>query len=255
MSIGRGVAFAGLLLLAIAAIWPGADARAMDEPRVPAILAAPSRDALLGTDDRGRSVAWRLIAGTRPVVVIAAVAACGYSLFGIVFGVAAGLWRRFGWASERLVETALVVPVVFGLLAARALLGAPSAWWLGVALGLIYGPHAARLCRAETERVLAMSFVEAARAAGTPRLRLLWRHVLPEAIRPALALATLALGQAALFEGALGAIGLGLAPPHASWGELLQQAAAQPRAWWLWAAPTIAIATAVSATQAITGDE
>lgn len=254
MSLGRALALVWLALVLVAACWPGADERARSEPRVPAIVAAPSSDALLGTDDRGRSVAWRVVAGTRPVVVIAGVAAFGYSLFGVVFGVMAALWRRFGWVSARLVETALVVPIVFALLAARALLGAPSAWWLGVALGLIYGPHAARLCRAETERVLAMPFVEAARAVGASRPRLLWRHVLPEAIRPALAMATLALGQAALFEGALGAIGLGLAPPHASWGELLQQAAAQPRAWWLWAAPTIAIAASVLATQALGAD-
>lgn len=251
MNHGRLLAWAGLLLIVIAACWPGAEARGMDEPRVPTILAAPSMDALCGTDDRGRQVVWRLVAGTRPVLVIASVAACVYALGGMVFGIAAALWRRFGWLSARLVETALVVPVVFGLLLARSLFGAPSAWWLGVALGLLYGPHAARLCRAETERVLAMPFVEAARAAGTSPSRLLWRHVLPEAIRPVLAMATLALGQAALFEGALGAIGLGLAPPHASWGELLQQAAAQPRAWWLWAAPTIAIAMSVLTTQTL----
>lgn len=249
----RALAAAWLLLLLALALAPGLAARAIDEPRAPTILAAPAPSAWLGTDDRGRSIAWRLAAGARPLVVIAATAAAIYVAIGALFGVAAALWRPARWLADRTVEVALVVPVLHGLLAWRALLGAPGAVALGVALGLVYGPHAARLCRAETERVLAMPYTEASRAVGVPAVRLFFRHVAPEALRPALVLALLALGQAALFEGALGAIGLGLAPPTATWGELLQQAVAQPRAWWLWLAPTTAIALSVLATNALVG--
>lgn len=249
MQYRRRLAWVWLLVLALCAMWPDANERAATEPSLPSILSPPSAAHWIGTDDRGRDVAWRLLAGARPVVIVAIVAAAAYIVVGVVFGIAGGLWRIFGLFADRVIELGLVLPAVYLLLAVRAFFGPPSALLIGLALGFVYGPHAARLCRAETERVLSSAHVDAARATGVPTHRLFWVHVLPTAIRPALALATLALGQAALFEGALGAIGLGLAPPAATWGELLQQAAAQPRAWWLWMGPTVAIVASVLATR------
>ncbi len=245
------LALGWLGLLGVAALWPGLSARAAYEPAQPLLLAAPSLAHWLGTDDRGRDVLVRMLAGARPLLAIALVAALLYVVVGALLGVGGALWRGLGLVGDRLTELGLVLPVVYLLLAVRAILGPPDALLLGAALGLLYGPHAARLCRAESERVLASSYVEAARAVGVPPLRLGLVHVLPTAIRPALGLALLAAGQAALFEGALGAIGLGLPPPQATWGELLQQAAAQPKCWWLWAAPSLAIALSVLATQTL----
>src|SRR5207247_9742332 len=95
-----------------------------------------------------------------------------------------------------------------------------------LAIALTQWPHVARLVRAEALRVAALPHVEAARAVGAGRARILVAHVAPLAATPALTAAAFGVGQAVLFESALPFLGFGVPPPTASWGELLTQAQA-----------------------------
>jgi peptide/nickel transport system permease protein len=142
------------------------------------------------------------------------------------------------------IEAALCVPPLFLLLAVMGLSGGGSLVHVALVIALAEWPHAARLVRAEALRVAASPHVLAARGLGAGPVRVARVHVLPLSLSPAIVLASFGLGQAVLYESALGLLGFGVPPPTASFGELLAQGFAQPRAW-LIAPPTVAIALLV----------
>ncbi len=187
-------------------------------------LEPPGRAHWLGTDELGRDVLARLLHGTR-VSVGAGLLACAVALVvGSVLGATAGLG---GGSTDRLVlfavEVVQSVPALVLVAAAAAFL--PASFLLAALLiGLTAWTDSARLVRAESRRLRRAPFVEAARAAGAPRLRLLFRHVLPHALPPALTTAPYVLGGAVLTEAGLSFLGLGTPPPAASWGRALADA-------------------------------
>ena len=211
------------------------------------ILSPPSRAHWLGTDDRGRDVAARLVHGSRVAVAVGPLAVALYLLLGIVVGALASLGRVADLVLGRAIEVGLMFPTLLLLVAVQGLTSSLSLTEVTLAIALTQWPHIARLVRAESLRVAASPHVEAARALGAGRLRVLARHILPLALAPAATAAAFGIGQAVLFESALTFLGFGVPPPTASWGELLAQAQASGlRAWLLWP-PALAIAAVVLA--------
>ena len=196
-------------------------------------LAPPSAAHHLGTDDRGRDVAARLIHGARTSATLAAVATALATALALGLGVAlarAGTTARaLGGAA---VDALASAPALLVALAAGALLGAHAAWALGLLVAVPRGADTARLVAARLEVELAAPHVEAARALGASPLSFLLRHALP-AVRPVVgAAAAITAATAVLSEAALSFLGLGPPPPTPSWGELLAQATQHDlRAW------------------------
>jgi len=209
----------------------------------------------LGTDELGRDVAARLIHGARVSLLVGLLTmliALGVGLLvGGVSGYAGGLTDV---VLSRVLEVMQTFPLVFFLIALLSVLRTQSLWPLVIALGLTRWTEVARLVRAEVLSLESREFVLAARALGASPARIILRHLLPNALGPVLVVATFGVGSAILLETALSFLGIGLAPPTASWGELLTQAHRtlhHPGAWWLALFPGLAIASTVLSVNAL----
>jgi len=187
-------------------------------------LRPPGRGHWLGTDELGRDVLARLLHGARVSVGAGALACAVALLAGSLLGALAGL---AGGRTDRgvlfAVEVVQSVPALV-LVAALAAFLPPSFFLAALLIGLTGWTDSARIVRAEARRLRSAPFLEAARAAGARRGRLLVRHVLPHALPPALATAPYVLGAAVLTEAGLSFLGLGTPPPAASWGRSLADA-------------------------------
>jgi ABC-type dipeptide/oligopeptide/nickel transport system permease subunit len=184
-------------------------------------LAAPGRDHLLGTDNVGRDVLSRVIWGTRVslvaglVSVVLAVGAGG--LLGVVAGYCGG---RVDGLVMRVMDAVLSFPPLVLALALGAVLGAGLTGVL-LALGVVYTPTFARLMRGQVLTITARDYVDAARALGASGWRVAARHVVPNAINPIIVQASLSVAFAILAEASLSFLGLGIQPPQASWGSMI----------------------------------
>lgn len=217
-------------------------------------LLSPRSDHWLGTDDLGRDLAARVVYGTRVSLGVGMLSAG----FALLVGVPLGAWAgyRRGWADfivSRAVETVLSFPT---LLLVLAVLAVASGWLtqlsdvtrIALVLGLTGWMPIARYLRAEFLKLRESDMVNAARAVGGSDLRIAWRHILPSAMAPVLVTAAFAVGAAIGMEAALSFLGLGVRPPHATWGVLLADSREQiDRAWWLALFPGVALFGAVLA--------
>lgn len=212
---------------------------------------APSGEHLLGTDELGRDVLARLLHGTRVSLFVGVLAMAVCLALGLLLGTLAGWYG--GWVDaliSRLTEVMLSFPTLFFFLAILGMVRVTSLWPLVLVLGLTRWTDISRLVRAEVLRLRGLDFVTAARALGLSNARVLWVHVVPNALGPVLVAATFGVASAILIESALSFLGLGAPPPTASWGELLTQAhryLTHPGAWWLAVFPGLAIAGSVIA--------
>jgi peptide/nickel transport system permease protein len=206
-------------------------------------LAAPSALHWLGTDEVGRDVLSRLMAGAGTSFLVAALAVTAAILLGGLIGLVAGFAR--GWVDRALMlvnDTLLAFPGILLALGLMAVIGAGK-WGIVAALGLAYAPTVARIVRASVLSIREREFVEASRAIGNSEAYTLWRHVLPGTVSPVIVLATGMFGWAILAESALSFLGLGMPPPAPTWGNML--AAARPymeSAVWLSLCPGACIA-------------
>ena len=184
-------------------------------------LARPGRAHLLGTDNVGRDVLSRVIWGTRVSLVAGfvsvAMAVLGGSLLGLVAGYSGG---RVDGLVMRLMDAVLSFPPLVLALALGAVLGAGLTGVL-LALGVVYTPTFARLMRGQVLTITAREYVEAARALGAPAWRIAWHHVLPNVTAPIVVQASLSVAFAILAEASLSFLGLGIQPPGASWGSMI----------------------------------
>ncbi|MFO7577900.1 MAG: ABC transporter permease [Pelovirga sp.] len=205
-------------------------------------LLPPSWSHPLGTDDLGREVLVRMLYGARISLLVGFVAVGISTLIGILCGALAGYYG--GWIDAvimRFVDIMLCFPTFFLILAVIAFLD-PSIWNIMIVIGLTSWMGVARLVRAEFLSLRQRDFVLAARALGASDLRLIFRHILPNALSPVLVSATLGIAGAILTESALSFLGIGVQPPTPSWGNMLiigKQTLGS--AWWLSVFPGLAI--------------
>ena len=209
----------------------------------------PSGAHPFGTDVFSRDVLTRVMYGGRVSLGVAVLSIALSITIGTAYGAVAGY---VGGATEaammRLIDALLAVPRVLLLLLALALWGAVGLPALILMLGLTGWFGTSRLVR---ERVRALSrgeFALAARALGASHARVLWRHVLPSALTPVIVAATLGIGNVVVLEASLSYLGIGVRPPHASWGNIIEDGADQiGSAWWIALFPGLAILVTVVA--------
>jgi peptide/nickel transport system permease protein len=213
----------------------------------------PSLAHPLGTDPYSRDVLSRLIHGARVSLGVAFSAVLLSMTLGIVLGAFSGF---VGGAIDallmRLVDAALSIPRLLLVIVFATLWGHLGIVPLTLLLALTGWYAVSRLVRAETLLVREREFVLAARALGAPGRRILLRHVLPNVMGPGLVSATLAIGNVILLEAGLSFLGIGVQPPAASWGSIIQDGAQQvSELWWLTLFPGLAILITVFACNAL----
>jgi peptide/nickel transport system permease protein len=184
-------------------------------------LARPDRVHWLGTDNVGRDVLSRVIWGTRVSLVAGFISVALAVLTGGGLGIVAGYaGGRVDGLLMRVMDAVLSFPPLVLALALGAVLGAGLTGVL-IALGVVYTPTFARLMRGQVLAVKAREYVDAARALGAPGWRIACRHVLPNAATPIVVQASLSVAFAILAEASLSFLGLGVQPPAASWGSMI----------------------------------
>jgi peptide/nickel transport system permease protein len=216
---------------------------------------APDSVHWLGTDELGRDVLARILHGARVSLFIAFFTVLIALGVGCLVGGLAGWFS--GWVDlvlSRLLEVMSTFPLLFFLLALLSVLRTQSLVPLVLALGLTRWTEVARLVRAEVLTLKSRDFVLASQAMGASGTYILRKHLLPNALGPVVVSATFGVAGAILLESALSFLGLGVAPPTASWGELLteaQRTLVNPGAWWLAVFPGLAITLTVLSVNAL----
>ena len=210
------------------------------------ILAPPSTTHLFGTDQIGRDVLSRMLHGGRVSLAVGFVSVGISAFIGITLGSLAGYNGGLVDAFVmRLVDLMLVFPRLFLLLAVLAFLK-PSIWIIMVVIGLTSWMGTARLVRAEFLSLKEREFVLWSQSIGASGFRVIWRHILPNAMAPVLVAMTLGIPAAILLESGLSFLGLGVQPPHATWGNILNEGKEVIElAWWLSVYPGVAILVTV----------
>ena len=236
-----------LILTAIAVFAPFA----VKGPNLVALqdsLLAPDVHHPFGTDDLGRDVLARMIHGARVSLTVGFFATAISLVVGSFLGAIAGYYGGVAdWFVSRLTEVVLCFPFLFLVLGIVALFK-PSIATIMIALGLTSWTNEARYVRGEFLRIREIEFAEAARASGARDVRVIFRHLLPNAIAPVLVSASFGVAAAILTESALSFLGLGVPLPVASWGSILASAREHLEyAWWLIAFPGFAIFSTVAA--------
>ena len=214
---------------------------------------APSFAHPLGTDPYSRDVLARVLFGARVSLAIAFAAVALSVSFGVLVGVVAGyLGGVVDVLLMRLVDAALAIPRLLLIIAVVALWGSVSVFTLTLLIAGVSWFAVSRLMRAETLVARDREYVVAARALGAPAWRVMLRHVLPNVVGPGLVNATLAVGNVILLEAGLSYLGIGVRPPTASWGSIIQDGAERVSdLWWLTVFPGLAIVITVFACNAL----
>ncbi len=239
MAMAGAAMVLAMFVLAIVAPLICQDPGAVDISRQ---LQSPGFDAWLGTDDLGRDVFSRIAYGARISLLVGFVAVGIATVIGIFLGAVAGYYG--GWIDTlvmRFVDIMLCFPSFFLILAVIAFLE-PSIWNIMIIIGLTGWMGVARLVRAEFMSLRNRDFVLAIRSLGASDRRIIFRHILPNALSPVLVSAALGVAGAILTESALSFLGIGVQPPTPSWGNMLI-AGKQTlgTAWWLSFFPGVAI--------------
>lgn len=209
---------------------------------------APGSEFLLGTDKFGRDVYSRILYGARISLSIGFVAVGIAVTLGTMAGAVSGYFGgRTDWLVMRLVDVLIAFPRLFIVLTLIAIFS-PRIWLIIAVLGATSWMGVARLVRGEILSLREREFMQAARALGLPHRRVLFRHVLPNTLSPVIVSATLMIGDVILTEAVLSFLGLGVQPPTASWGNIINQGRDNLLgAWWIATFPGMAIVITVVA--------
>ena len=218
------------------------------------LLAAPSAEHWLGTDNFGRDVFSRILHGAQTALSIGFLASILGSTLGASVGVASAYFGgRIDMVVQRLMDVVLSFPIIVLALAVVAILGKNVVfgvdWNLVLAIGLPMVPKVARVVRASALAVREMPYIDAARTAGFSHARIIFRHIVPNVTAPYLIMLTAFVGQAILLEASLSFLGLGATEPTPAWGLMLSGSAIDfyEQAPWMIVFPGLAIILAVFA--------
>jgi ABC-type dipeptide/oligopeptide/nickel transport system permease subunit len=195
-----------------------------------------------GTDELGRDYLSRVIYGIRTSETVGLFVAGLSTLIGVLVGSLAGYYG--GWIDNllmRITDLVLTLPALAILLTFSALYGSGNKWRIGLILALFFWTALARIVRGTFLSLREKEYVEAAKAAGAGDLRIMMRHILPNAVGPIVVNATLVVGTAILVEAALAFLGLGIQPPTPALGALVFEGQDNPQAWWLTVFPGLTV--------------
>lgn len=208
-------------------------------------LLAPNSVNWLGTDNLGRDVLSRMVAGSTISLTVGFVAMAVSLGIGIFVGAVSGYIG--GWVDNvamRVVDALLCFPSFFLILTAIAIIG-PNIWIIITVIGLVGWTGTARLVRAEFLTLRESEYVRAARALGQSRMNIIFRHILPNAFAPIFVTAVISIPDAILVESGLSFLSFGVPPPQATWGNIIADGKTYfLDAWWLIFFPGLAIFTA-----------
>ncbi len=219
-----------------------------------AMLGAPSREHLFGTDQYGRDVFSRLVYGSRTALAVGILSAMFGCTLGALIGAASGYFGGIvDNVIQRIVDVMLSFPIIVLAMVVVAVLGRNV--WGGIDLNLIVAialpmvPKMARIARSSTLSIAQMPFIDAARAAGYSHARIVLRHIVPNIVAPYLIMLTAFIAQAILLEASLSFLGLGVTEPTPAWGLMLSGSSADfyQAAPWMILFPGLAITLAVFA--------
>lgn len=222
--------------------WPGRPANPVGD------TGRPSRLNWFGTTSNGVDVFAMMVHGTTIALLVGFVSIGIAAVIGVVVGALAGYFR--GWVDmlfSRIIEVVMCIPPLVLILALIAIVPHPTIWHMMAVLGLTGWTSMARLTRGEFLRLREMDFVAAARGLGASQGRIIFRHILPNALTPVLVPISFGIAGAILTESALSYLGFGSPPPNPSWGTLLNGARSNLEMWWLVVFPGGAIFLAVLA--------
>ncbi len=242
-----------LLLLTLSAVFgPSFAPHAPGQQDLLARLVPPSWSAngspehLLGTDHLGRDLLSRLIVGARISLLVALISVAFSGTIGVLIGLAAGYFGgRLDALLMRIADMQLAIPFILLAIIIIGIFG-PSLRNIILVLVLTNWVIYARVVRGEVISLKSSQFVEAARAVGQFDLRIILKHILPNAFNTVLVVATLDIGRMIFFESALSFLGLGVPPPTVSWGAMLADGKIyMASAWWLATFPGLVITFAI----------
>jgi peptide/nickel transport system permease protein len=202
----------------------------------------PSAQNWFGTDQTGVDVFAKIVHGTRTALVVGFVSMGIASFIGIILGAVGGY--AGGWTDtliSRFTEVVMCIPTLVLIIALMALIKEPTIWHMMAIIGLTGWTSIARLTRAEFLRLKESDFVAAARVLGAGHTRIIFRHILPNALAPVLVPITFGIASAIFVESALTFLGFGPPPPNASWGDLLKDGRSNYDLWWLIVFPGLAV--------------
>ena len=219
------LAVAGLIVLIITALLavfaPIAAPYGYEEQDLFNTLAGPSREHWLGTDNLGRDMLSRLIYGGRNSLTLGLISVALAAALGVILGAVSGYYGgKVDMVIMRLLDVLQAVPAILLAIAISATLG-PGYMNCILALTISQIPGFTRMTRASCLNVQGMEYVEAARSINARERRIIFKHVLPNAISPIIVQATMSVATAILTSASLSFIGLGVQPPQAEWGAML----------------------------------
>lgn len=210
-------------------------------------LLPPSAEHLFGTDNFGRDILSRVASGAETSLIIGASVAIISLALGTISGLLAGYYRAVDRTLSRFLDGLMAFP---SFLLAIALVGAlgPSVRNEILALSIAYWPRITRVVRSSTLQLRESQYVEAALACGTKGFAILLRHILPNALAPIIIQGTFVFAEAVLLDASLSFLGLGVAPPEPTWGNMLAESRTYlSTAPWFTVFPGLAIVAAVLA--------
>jgi peptide/nickel transport system permease protein len=211
------------------------------------MLAPPSVEHFLGTDQFGRDVYTRIVYGARSALLVGFVSAFVGATLGLILGVASAYFgSRFDLLLQRVMDVLMAFPLIILALAVVSVLGTDPANVI-IAITIPFIPRCARVVRSSALAVRQTPYIDAARACGFSHARIVLRHMVPNVMAPYLIMMTAAVGQAILIEASLSYLGLGVQEPTPAWGLMLKGGAQEyaESAPWVAIFPGIAISLAV----------
>lgn len=187
-------------------------------------LVPPSKQYWFGTDELGRDVLSRVIAGTPVALYVAGTSVTLALIFGTIIGITCGFFRgAIDIILMRAIDVIFAFPALLLALVVVGVLG-PGVENALIAIAIVYIPRFARIARASTFSVRNSLYIQVALLSGVKRFRIALRHVLPNISSPLIALAALSFSTAELAYASLSFLGLGIKPPEADWGSMLAKA-------------------------------